>query len=159
MTAQKSEGSRPAKKVVLVTGASRGIGRETATLLAANPNLYSVYGTYNSHSVTADELGGGIYLYMDQSDPQSISTVVSDIKSREGRLDVLVNNAGMGVYGPLEALSVEDIRWQIEVNLLGPMLYQSPFQNPLLRSHLSPIFCVGDRRHSYSYDSSPRLAY
>ena len=110
------------QKVVLVTGASGGIGFETAKLLANSPEQYQVYGTYNRHPVKPEEARGITYLQLDQSDAAAIGRLVNEIISREKRLDILVNNAGMGVYGPLEALSVEAIEQQFQVNLMGPIL-------------------------------------
>lgn len=110
------------QKVVLVTGASNGIGLETARLLASSPDKYKVYGTYHRNPLNSEDAQGVTYLQLDQADSGAIDMLVSKIIDREKRLDVLVNNAGIGVYGPLEALSAGSIEKQFQVNLIGPVL-------------------------------------
>ncbi len=110
-------------KVVLVTGASKGIGKALVNLLADYPEQYRVYGTYRT-SVLADEkmIERLPMLYLNHSSPGSMTSAIETIRKKEGRLDILVNNAGMAVYGPLEELPDDEIRRQIEANLTGPMM-------------------------------------
>jgi NAD(P)-dependent dehydrogenase (short-subunit alcohol dehydrogenase family) len=62
---------------------------------------------------------GAVVHALDVTDETSISAVVSSILENDGRLDVLVNNAGFGVYGSIEEVSIEEARRQFEVNLFG----------------------------------------
>ena len=106
-------------KVALVTGASSGIGRATALeLLRAG---YTVYGTArNVESLDAVQEAGGNVLAMDVTKEDDAARAVETIAEAHGRIDVLVNNAGYGLYGAAEDVPLEDARYQFEVNLFGP---------------------------------------
>jgi NAD(P)-dependent dehydrogenase (short-subunit alcohol dehydrogenase family) len=103
----------PQKKVVLVTGASSGIGRACAELLAARG--YRVYGA--SRRPAAGPLVESIG--MDVTDVASVRDAVAEVMAREGRIDLVVNNAGIGIAGAVEDTSVEEAREQFEVNFFG----------------------------------------
>ena len=110
-------------KVVLVTGASKGIGKALVNLLADYPEQYRVYGTYRTASLADEKMIERIpMLYLNHFSPDSMTKTIETIRKKEGRLDILVNNAGMAVYGPLEELPDVEIIRQIEANLIGPML-------------------------------------
>jgi short-subunit dehydrogenase len=102
------------KKVILITGISSGFGKQTAILLAENG--HTVYGTVRRQIET---LSGINILLMDLLDAESIEKSVHAILQKEGRIDVLINNAGMHTGGPLETLSGEYIRKQLETNFFG----------------------------------------
>lgn len=102
------------KKVILITGVSSGFGRATAKLLALEG--HKVYGTVRADSAPIENVN---FLRMDLTDFDSIKTAVSFIKDREGRLDVLINNAGMHTGGPCETLPMEFVRKQIDTNFTG----------------------------------------
>ena len=101
-------------RVALITGASSGIGRACATHLAACG--VRVYGTSRIASAGQDPFP---MLQMDVTDDQSVQRAIEAIIHREGRLDIVVNNAGIAVAGPLELTSVEEAKRQIDVNLFG----------------------------------------
>lgn len=106
------------KKVVLITGASAGMGKETAKLLADCD--YKVYGVARRVDKMQDlERSGVNVLHMDVANEQSMSAVVSRIVEKEGKIDVLINNAGFGSYGAVEDVPMDDARYQMEVNLFG----------------------------------------
>lgn len=106
------------KKVVLITGASAGMGKETAKLLAQNG--YAVYGAARRTEKMKDLEPLGIKtLSMDVTDETSIASGVQQIIANEGRIDVLVNNAGFGSYGAIEDVSIEDAKYQLNVNVFG----------------------------------------
>lgn len=106
------------KKVVLITGASAGIGKETAILLAKNG--YKVYGAARRVDKMNELKSLGIStLVMDVTDDVSMTRGVNQIIQEEGRIDVLVNNAGFGSYGAIEDVRMEDARYQMEVNVFG----------------------------------------
>ena len=138
----KTQSNATKPYVVLVTGASRGIGLATAQLLASTPEQYKVYGTYNKTQVTTDPTSNIHWLPLDQCDPVAIKRVICEIKTREQRLDVLVNNAGMGVYGPLEALATEDIEKQFCTNLLGPTLLMREVLPLMRKNRYGRIICI-----------------
>ena len=101
-------------QVVLVTGASSGLGLAIAGHLSANG--YRVYGTSrNSASAPA----GWSLIQMDVTRDDSVVKAIHHILDRESRLDVLINNAGMGIAGPVETCSDEEILSQFETNFFG----------------------------------------
>lgn len=101
------------QKVILITGASSGFGKATAELLAQRGHI--VYGT----SRTTKERPSVHFLNMDVRDRESIASGVRQIIEKEGRIDVLVNNAGMGIGGSLELATPEEIDLQIGTNFMG----------------------------------------
>ena len=86
------------ERVALVTGASSGIGEAAAqALLAAG---FTVYGT-SRRAIAGEERDGVVFLPLDVTDDQSAAGAVREVLGRSGRIDVLVNNAGLGVAGAL----------------------------------------------------------
>jgi NAD(P)-dependent dehydrogenase (short-subunit alcohol dehydrogenase family) len=105
-------------RIALVTGASSGIGEATARALLADG--YKVYATARRLDRMAS-LGtaGAVLLPLDLTNDATIVAAVTAIEAAEGRLDVLVNNAGYGSYGALEDVPMAEARRQVEVNLFG----------------------------------------
>ena len=105
-------------KTVLVTGASSGIGKATARRLLDEG--HTVYGAARRVEAMAElEADGGTALEMDITREADITAVVDRITDEAGGVDVLVNNAGYGLYGPVEHTSLDAARHQFEVNLFG----------------------------------------
>jgi NAD(P)-dependent dehydrogenase (short-subunit alcohol dehydrogenase family) len=104
---------RAAGRVVLVTGASSGIGLCCAALLTERG--YRVYGASRS----ATTAPGATALALDVTNDASVAQAIETILGREGRLDVLVNNAGFGIAGAIEDTSSEEAIAQFEVNFFG----------------------------------------
>jgi short-subunit dehydrogenase len=108
------------KKTVLVTGASAGIGKATAIYLAQNG--YNVYGAARRLEKMQDLKEYGIKpMALDVTNDASITACISQILEVAGSIDILVNNAGFGSYGAIEDVSMEDARYQLEVNVFGAM--------------------------------------
>jgi len=103
-------------KVILVTGASSGIGQISAQMFASLG--HRVYGAARRVE-KIEKIPGVNALRVDVTDTGSIREMVDEVLRREGRIDVLVNNAGYGYLGPIETVSMEDARRQMEVNLFG----------------------------------------
>lgn len=102
------------KKIILITGISSGFGRETAGMLASAG--HKVYGTVRKGTGTSDNVS---YLKMDLTDLNSVRDAVATVIGIEGRIDVLINNAGMHTGGPVETLPAEYIKLQMDTNFLG----------------------------------------
>lgn len=109
-------------KTVLITGASTGIGKVTAEFFAAKG--WNVAATMRDPSAAAFS-GEGIErikaFRLDVTDEATISQAVADTIASFGTIDVLVNNAGYGLIGIFEAMSREQIRRQIDTNIVGVM--------------------------------------
>lgn len=106
------------QKIVLVTGASSGIGKITVqNLLSAG---YIVYGTARRIELMKDleKLGAHIF-FMDVTKEDSMAQGVQKIIAEQGRIDILINNAGYGSYGAIEDVSIEEAKRQFEVNIFG----------------------------------------
>ena len=106
------------QKVVLITGTAYGIGKSTAELLIDKGHI--VYGgdILVEENLYLNDIGGTA-LEMDVTKQEHIDKAINQIISEQGRVDVLVNNAGLGVYGAIEDVSMEDIYYQYDVNLFG----------------------------------------
>ncbi|GAA8618899.1 hypothetical protein oki184_23850 [Helicobacter pylori] len=104
------------KKVILITGATSGIGYETAAYLANQGNI--VYGA-GRRVENLEGLKKVKPIQLDMTDESSMQLVVDTIIATEGRIDVLVNNAGYGSYGAIEDVTIEEAKQQFEVNVFG----------------------------------------
>ncbi|QHV95229.1 oxidoreductase [Spirosoma endbachense] len=106
------------KKVVLITGASAGMGMETAKLLVQNG--YIVYGAARRVDKMLEISKLGVKtIQMDVTDEDSVENGVAELMAAEGRIDVLINNAGFGSYGAIEDVSIREATYQLDVNLFG----------------------------------------
>ena len=104
-------------KVVLVTGASSGIGRSISLFLTNKG--FKVYGTCRDpkkYSINEYEL-----LKCNINSSDEIKETVDHILSNESTIDVLINNAGIGITGPIEETSDEEIKSAFQTNLFGPI--------------------------------------
>ncbi|MCA7014853.1 oxidoreductase [Dickeya dadantii] len=106
------------KKTALVTGASSGMGKAIALRLIKDG--YQVYVAARNIEKMADLARLGAQpLRMDISRDEEIVSGVNTILAQTGGVDVLVNNAGFGLYGPVEEIGIDEARYQFEVNLFG----------------------------------------
>ncbi|MBR6600222.1 MAG: 3-oxoacyl-ACP reductase FabG [Oscillospiraceae bacterium] len=107
-------------KTVLITGASRGIGAATAEIFADNG--YNVIINYNKNHERAKQIAsktGGNLIQADVSDIAQTEKMIDSIISEYGKIDVLVNNAGISVTGTFDSISDEDARRLFDVNIFG----------------------------------------
>ncbi len=111
---------RTAERVMLITGASSGIGKASAAHLAQRG--WRVFGTSRTPPPVLprpDWQGRLTMLPLDVTDAASITAAVGTVLERAGRLDAVVNNAGVGLFGPLEEVPLEEVRAHFEVNVFG----------------------------------------
>ena len=105
-------------KVILITGASSGIGFDAARMLAQQG--HRVYAAARRmERMEPLKADGVVPVHLDVTDEASMEAVVRMVLEAEGRIDVLVNNAGYGCFGAIENVSLEEARRQVEVNVFG----------------------------------------
>lgn len=105
-------------QIILITGASSGIGYEAAKMLAQSG--HKVYGAARrTERMESLRPFGVMPIALDVTSDASAAEAVDHIMQAEGRIDVLVNNAGYGELGPMETTSLEDAQRQMDVNVLG----------------------------------------
>lgn len=122
------------RKVVFITGASSGIGEAIATHLSSRG--YIVYGT--SRYESDDSKLNFSFLQLDVRNEASIQQAISTVIEKEGRIDVLINNAGLGMIGALEDTSIEESKEIFETNVFG-MLAVCNKVIPYMRKNKSGI--------------------
>lgn len=99
--------------VIMISGASGGIGKATAELLAKKG--YTVYGLSRKPA----EIEGCKHICCDVTDPASCEAAAKEVFEKEGRIDVVINNAGMGISGAFETTEAADVKRIFDVNLFG----------------------------------------
>lgn len=103
-------------KVVLVTGASCGFGQMIAENLAARG--HQVFGTSRR---PLPDMGKVRMLVLDITDDALVSSAIEQLIAEAGRIDVLINNAGVGLCGAVEDTSLAEAQWQMDTNFFGPV--------------------------------------
>src|SRR5499426_4260949 len=104
------------RRVVLITGASSGIGRATAEFLAARG--HRVFGGVRAPATTRS-LAGVELVPLDVRDEASAKACVDEVRSRAGRIDVLINNAGVNLVGAVEETSIGQAQALFDTNVIG----------------------------------------
>ena len=104
-------------KVVLITGGSSGIGKSMGEYL--HQKGFIVYGT----SRNPDRISNSVFplVTLDVRNTESIQAAVAKVIALTGRLDVVINNAGIGITGPLEEIPMQEIKNNFETNFFGPI--------------------------------------
>lgn len=123
--------------VILITGISSGFGKAMAERLASNG--HKVYGT---HRRDVPQIPGVTYIKADASDDAQVEAAVSQVVKAEGRIDVFINNAGMGIGGPLEFSSLDDARKQMDVNWMGMVRFLHFVLPVMRRQREGKIICI-----------------
>lgn len=126
------------KKTILITGASSGIGKITAKFF--HKNGWNVIATMRSpeHETELTELENVHVIKLDVTDEVSITSAVATGIKTFGKIDVLLNNAGYGAYGPLEAFPMDKIERQFNTNVIG-LLAVTKAVLPHFRSNKSGV--------------------
>ena len=106
------------KKIVFISGASSGMGYTTAKLLAEK-NFIVYAGARRTEKMEPLKSLGVKVLFLDVTDETSCQNAVKAIIEKEGKIDILINNAGYGLFGAVEDITTEQAKNQFEVNLFG----------------------------------------
>ena len=128
MAEQAGRGNR----VALVTGANSGIGRATAEALRGE-GFFVYAGARRPEAAAGLEADGFRAVRLDVTDEESMASAVAAVEEERGAVDLLVNNAGYAMYGPMEELSLDAVRAEFEVNVFG-MLRMSQLVLPGMRA-------------------------
>ena len=104
-------------KVVLITGGSSGIGKSVGEYLQAKG--FKVYGTSRNPDRYPDSVFPIVAL--DVTKAETISSCIAEVLKQESKIDVLINNAGAGITGPIEEIPDAEIKRNFETNLFGPI--------------------------------------
>ncbi|MDN6280205.1 MAG: SDR family oxidoreductase [Psychroflexus sp.] len=106
-----------AQEIVFITGASSGIGQSIGKFLAQKD--YKVYGT--SRRPQPKSKNGIHFLQLDITSSESIEKATRDLIAHEGKIDILINNAGVGISGPIEEIPDEETYKVFQTNYFGPV--------------------------------------
>jgi NAD(P)-dependent dehydrogenase (short-subunit alcohol dehydrogenase family) len=164
-------GERPTKMaflregVAVVTGAGSGIGRALARLLSAAGSALALADIDERGLVeTADTLsrkGAAVSTHVvDVADEAGVSAFAEDVKSKHGRVTLLINNAGVALHGTFEEISLDDLRWLMGINFWGTVYgvkYFLPILKQQPRGHivnLSSVFGMVAPAGQTAYSSS-----
>jgi 3-oxoacyl-[acyl-carrier protein] reductase len=119
----------PARRTAIVTGGSRGIGRAVVEALAENGWQVAFCGHDPERTAQAEAELSAVYgervtgSAVDVRDPAAVDAFVAQVLAERGRIDLLVNNAGVGRFAPVDEISAETWRETIETNLSGPFYF------------------------------------
>ncbi len=113
--------------IILITGITSGFGKAMAERLSSEG--HKVYGT---HRRDVERIPDVTYIKADAGDETQVKACVDRVMEAEGRIDVFINNAGMGIGGPLEFSSLEDAQRQMDVNWMGMVRFLH-FVIPVMR--------------------------
>ena len=105
------------QKVVLITGGSSGIGKAIGEYLFKKG--FVVYGTSRNPEKNPNSIFP--LLELDVRNPESISNTISQIIQKTGRIDVVINNAGVGITGPIEEIPTQEMKSHFDTNFFGPI--------------------------------------
>lgn len=105
-------------KVIVITGASSGIGKSAALELLQGGHKVYACARRVEHMTDIVEFGASIHS-VDVTKEDQVKTFIDHVIREEGRIDVLVNNAGFGLYGAVEDITIDQARYQYEVNIFG----------------------------------------
>lgn len=153
------------KKVVLVTGSSRGIGK--ATIIEFAKKGYNVVINYNNSKEEAEKLENDVKeaysantlcIKADVSNEEEVKTMIDTIINKFGRLDVLVNNAGIDNPKPIEEKTLEEFRRVINTNLIGTFIVSKEASKYMLNQKSGKIINVAST-NGYNFCSPLCMDY
>ena len=136
------------KKVWLITGCSTGFGRELATYVLAQGYQAAVAArnTEDVKDIIAGNEDNAISIKLDVTKPEQIKDAVQKTKEKFGRIDVLVNNAGIGYFGAIEESEDDAVRNMFEINVFGlaKMIQETlPVMRAQKSGHIVNIASIG----------------
>lgn len=137
-------------KVVCITGASRGLGKALAEAFALE-GAHLVLGARTVPELEAvARATNGLAVPTDVREPVEVDRLVGAAMAEFGRLDVMVNNAGLAIYGPVESITPEDLALVLDTNVRGVILgSRAAFaaMKPARRGHIVNISSIAGKLH------------
>jgi NAD(P)-dependent dehydrogenase (short-subunit alcohol dehydrogenase family) len=127
----KKQQQNTMSKVVLITGASSGLGESIANYLVQKG--YIVYGTSRNIEQQTKLFQT---INMDVTSEQSVHSAIQKVVQQQGRIDVLINNAGLGIASPIETLSIDDVQRVLNTNVIG-IIRTTQAVLPYMRAQIS----------------------
>lgn len=129
--------------VIMITGASSGIGEATArAALQAGARVILLARRKARLDILADESGNALAVACDVTQPDQIENAVRQGLARFGRIDVLINNAGQGLYAAVEEIKAAEFRALLELNLIAPLMMMQAVIPPMRRQGAGRIINV-----------------
>lgn len=122
--------------VILITGITSGFGKAMAEKLSSEG--HKVYGT---HRHAKEFIPGVTYIKAEATSDEEAEAAVRQVVEAEGKIDVFINNAGMGIGGPLEFSSLDDARYQMDVNWMGMVRFLHYVVPVMRRQGYGKILC------------------
>lgn len=151
-------------KIILITGASRGIGKGIALALGKSGAKLALH--YNTNSAEASslarEVGNGSFaIGADLEDPNQVVSLFNNVKSKFGKIDVLVNNAGIAIKSPIDSGDEEwlkDLVRTLSINLVATSMLCKMAVNHFIDNSGGIIINISSRA-AYRGDTSEYIAY
>jgi short-subunit dehydrogenase len=110
-------------KIIIITGATQGIGLATARLLAEKGATIVLASRSEEDLHTLEkEIPGSLAVPTDMRKPEDVRNLINKTVEKYGRIDVLINNAGQGMYGPLESIDIEKYKQIMDLNVYGVLV-------------------------------------
>ncbi|KGD75890.1 SDR family oxidoreductase [Pantoea vagans] len=141
--------------VIMITGASSGIGEATArAALQAGARVILLARRKARLDILADESGNALAVACDVTQPDQIENAVRQGLARFGRIDVLINNAGQGLYAAVEEIKAAEFRALLELNLIAPLMMMQAVIPPMRRQGAGRIINVSSGATLATYPGS-----
>ncbi|AVV38297.1 SDR family oxidoreductase [Pantoea vagans] len=141
--------------VIMITGASSGIGQATArAALQAGARVILLARRKDRLDALADGSGKALAVACDVTQPDQIANAVRQGLARFGRIDVLINNAGQGLYAAVEEIEAADFRALLELNLIAPLMMMQAVIPPMRRQGAGRIINVSSGATLATYPGS-----
>lgn len=122
--------------IIFITGITSGFGKAMAERLSADG--HTVYGTHRS---ARDFIPEVTYIKADATSDEDVEAAVKQVVDAEGRIDVFINNAGMGIGGPLEFTSIAQAQRQMDVNFMGMVRFLHHVVPVMRKQGFGTIIC------------------
>jgi short-subunit dehydrogenase len=143
-------------KIVIVTGASDGIGKAVAEKLSkAGAKVVLAARSEEKIAAMAHELPGSLAVHADMTNQGDIKNLIDRTMEIDGRIDIMINNAGHGMYGPVESVDIDKYKHMMNLNLFGPV-YAMQLAIPHMRAQGGGMILNISSRVSKNY--FPQLA-